>query len=119
MKAFFRGFKYAFKGLHYAFKTQINFKIHTVFACLAIVLGVLLRLSVAEWLWIIASVGLMLITELINTSIEVLVDLVSPEFNPKAGIVKDVSAGAVLVAAFLAVIIGICIFVPKLFHYAS
>jgi diacylglycerol kinase len=114
MKRFLKSFFYAFKGLAYAFKTQLNFKIHCFSGVLAIALGLYLNLSIIEWLWISLAIALVLIVELINTAIEVLVDLVSPQQHPKAGAIKDVSAAAVLLSALLALGIGLFIFVPKL-----
>ncbi len=113
MNKFLNSFSYAFSGLVYAFKTQLNFKIHCVVAVLVIALGVYSKLALAEWLWIIFAIGLVVIIELLNTAIEVLVDLISPQKQPKAGVIKDVAAAAVLVSALTAVIIGLCIFVPK------
>ena len=76
------------------------------------------QLNSSEWLWIIAASGMVLGAELFNTAIEVLVDLVSPEIHPKAKIIKDVAAGAVLIAAFAAVLIGLIIFLPKISYAA-
>ncbi len=114
MNKFIRGFGFAFKGLGHAVKTQLNFRVHLVLAVVAIALGWYLKLSSPEWLWIIFSIGLVLLTELVNTAIELLVDLVSPGFNETAGKVKDIAAAAVLVTAFTALAIGIIIFLPKL-----
>src|ERR1700710_2418552 len=114
MKKFIRGFYFAFKGLAYATKTQLNFRVHLVAAFAAIILGFLLKLSVHEWLWISLSCAIVLITELLNTSLEILTDLVSPDYNKLAGHVKDVAAGAVVIAALFSLITGIVIFLPKL-----
>lgn len=115
MKKFLLSFTYAIKGLIYAFRTQLNFKVHTFAAISATLMGFYFNISRPEWLWIILAIGLVLITELLNTALEVLVDFVSPGFHPKAGIIKDVSAGAVLIVAILAVAIGLIVFVPKVF----
>jgi len=114
MNKFIRGFGFAFKGLGHAVKTQLNFRVHLVLAVIAIAMGWYLQLSSAEWLWIIFSIGLVLLTELINTAIELLVDLVSPGFNETAGKVKDIAAAAVLVTAFTALLVGAIIFLPKI-----
>ncbi|MGB4776404.1 MAG: diacylglycerol kinase family protein [Daejeonella sp.] len=113
MKRFFNGFSYAFNGLIYAFKTQMNFKFHVVATLATLGLATYLKISSAEWLWIITAISLVLIAELFNTALEVLVDLVSPAHHPKAGIIKDLSAAAVLLTAFLALFIGLVIFIPK------
>jgi diacylglycerol kinase len=117
MKKFLKGFVYAWKGLRYAFGTQINFKFHTFAAIAAIGAGYFLKLNLHEWLWITAAICLVLVAELFNTAIEVLVDLVSPDYHPKAGIVKDLASAAVLLTSLLSAIIGVCIFFPKLFAY--
>ena len=114
MRKFIRGFRYAYQGLIYAFSTQINFRVHVFSAAIAVLLGVYFELSHSEWIWIASAILLVLIVELLNTAIEVLVDLVSPDYHPKAGIVKDVSAGAVLLTAMFAVMVGLLIFVPKI-----
>ncbi len=119
MKKFFKGFIYAWQGVNYAFATQINFKVHSFSALAAIALGCFIGLSLMEWLWISAAILLVIVAELFNTALEVLVDLVSPEYNRKAGIVKDLSSAAVLLTAVLSAIIGICIFLPKILLYAS
>ena len=113
MEKFFKSFVYAFKGLAYALRTQLNFKLHCVSAVCVILLGLYTKLSSAEWLWIVLAIAMVLVLELVNTAIETLVDLVSPQQQAKAGIVKDVAAAAVLVAAFLALSIALIIFVPK------
>jgi diacylglycerol kinase (ATP) len=122
MRKFIRGFGYAFNGIWHATATQLNFKVHLVAAVLAVFGGCTLHISPDEWLWIILCIGLVLAAELFNTAIEFLTDLVSPEYNKKAGLVKDMSAGAVLVIAICALVIGLIIFVPKLLvliHHAA
>lgn len=113
MKKFLTGFVYAYQGLRYAFSTQINFKVHVFAALCAITLGLYLHLNVNEWLWICTAILVVLFVELLNTAIEVLVDLVSPEFNYKAGIIKDISAAAVLIAACFALTVGLFVFLPR------
>ncbi len=114
MTRFLNSFRFAFNGLKYAFGTQQNFKVHIVLGLLAISVGFIFEISISEWLWILLSILMVFIAELFNTAIEVLVDLVSPQYQVKAGIVKDVAAGAVLCAAGFAVITGLIIFLPKL-----
>lgn len=115
MSKFIKGFAYAGKGLCYAFKTQVNFRFHCATAIVVVLLGWYLHLNSHEWLWILFSIALVLVTELLNTAIEALVDLVSPEYHLKAGIAKDTAAAAVLVTALVAAVIGLIIFIPKLF----
>lgn len=113
MRRLIKSFGYAVSGITYVIKTQNNFKIHlvlTLFVCLA---GWYFSLSAGEWLSIVIVIGLVLATEMINTSIELLVDLVSPDFNLDAGRIKDIAAAAVMLTAFIAVIVGAIIFIPK------
>lgn len=122
MNKFIRGFGYAFKGLWHAAATQLNFRVHLFAAAVALFAGYILDISPGEWLWIILCIGLVLAAELFNTAIEFLTDLVSPEYNKKAGLVKDISAGAVLITAISAFTIGLVIFLPKLLallHHAA
>ncbi len=114
MKKFLLGFKYAMQGVRYAFSTQINFRFHSVAAVLVLLAGLYLGLSNSEWLWILTAIFLVIVAELFNTALEVLVDLVSPGFNAKAGIVKDLGSAAVLLTALLSFTIGLFIFVPYL-----
>jgi diacylglycerol kinase len=116
MKKFFNGFNFALKGLKYTFKTQLNFRVHCFVALIITGLCFYLDLATAEWLWIVAAMVIVLMAELANTAIETLVDLVSPEYNFKAGIVKDLAAGMVLIASLMALIVGILILLPKINH---
>jgi len=113
MRRLIKSFGYALAGIGYTVKTQMNFKIHLTAILAVLLTGWYVQLNPAEWLWIILAIGLVLVAELLNTAIEVLVDLVSPEFNTQAGKVKDIAAGAVLVAAIISVCIGAIIFIPK------
>jgi diacylglycerol kinase len=113
MRRLIKSFGYALAGIGYTVKTQMNFKIHLTAILAVLLTGWYFRLDSAEWLWIILAIGLVLVAELLNTAIELLVDLVSPGFNAQAGKVKDIAAGAVLVAAVIAVCIGAVIFIPK------
>lgn len=114
MSRFFKSFKFAINGIKYAVKTQLNFKIQLLAVLVAVGAGWYFHISGSEWLAIVLCMGAVLAAELMNTAIETLVDLVSPEFNPKAGMVKDVAAGAVLVIALTALMVALIIFVPKL-----
>ncbi|RZL46544.1 MAG: diacylglycerol kinase family protein [Pedobacter sp.] len=113
MNKFLKSFVYAFKGLSYAFATQLNFRVHCLATALAVLLGLYTGLSANEWLWITVAIAIVMILELINTALEILVDIVSPAQNPKAGAIKDLAAAAVLIGAIMAVVIGLIIFVPK------
>jgi diacylglycerol kinase len=112
---FLKGFVYAFRGLGFVTATQRNFRIQILIALVAVSLSYYLNISVSEWLAIIICVGMVLAAECFNTALEKLVDLVSPEFNKQAGLVKDVAAAAVLVCAITVITIALVIFVPKFF----
>ena len=108
-----QAFRDAFNGLREAWQTQPNLRMHGYAGCCAIALGVLLRLSLVEWLWISFAIGLVVFAELMNTAIEQTVDLVvGLHPDPLARQVKDVAAGCVLVACLIAVVIGGLTFIP-------
>lgn len=113
-KRLLNSFKYAFEGIYLGLKTEQNMKIHVIIMILVIIFGIILNISKIEWIICIILFGLVISLELINTSIENVVDLITQEKNQKAKIAKDVSAGAVLIAAIVSSIIGIIIFVPKI-----
>src|ERR1700709_1149421 len=114
MKKLIRSFGYAFKGVAYATTSQLNFRIHLVATALALLLGYFLHIATGEWQWLMLCITIVLVTEIFNTMIETLVDLVSPDYNEKAGRVKDMAAGAVVIAAAFALITGVIIFLPKI-----
>ena len=111
---FIAGFGYAFNGLWYALRTQVNMRVHLSIAVLAILLGILLRISTIEFAIILVMITIVFIAEMFNTVFELSIDLFSPEYHPLAKIAKDVSAGAVLLSALLAVMIGLFVFGPHL-----
>src|SRR5436853_1874950 len=111
---FAAGFHYAFSGLWYALRTQRNVRVQVVIACLAIIMGIVLRISAVEFAMIFVAITSVFIAEMFNTVIELCVDLASPEYHPLAKVAKDVAAGAVLVSAIFAVIIAFFIFGPHL-----
>lgn len=113
---FIRGFTYAFSGLWYALRTQRNARVHLAIALFAIFAGILLRISSVEFAIIFVAIASVFISEMFNTVMELCVDLASPEYHPLAKIAKDVAAGAVLLNAILAVIIGLFIFGPHLWE---
>lgn len=106
-------FGFAIQGLITFFKTQHNAWIHLLAAIVTIVLGFILNVNSTEWCWLIIAIGFVFAAEMFNTAIEFLTDIVSPQFHPTAKKVKDVAAGAVLIAAFSAVAIGLIVFLPK------
>ena len=116
MKKFIRGFGFAFNGLKYAFTSQLNFRVQVFVAIVAVAMGFFLRIGASEWHWVTLCIALVLLTELLNTGIEALTNLVSPNYNKLAGHVKDISAAAVLIVAFFALITGIIIYLPRILH---
>lgn len=108
------GLKYAFNGLIYALKNEINMRVHGLIIVIVISFGFLLQVSFVEWVLLSLTFGLVLISELFNTAVEALLDYLAPEWNPKAGIIKDLTAAGVLVASFIAIVIGLIIFTPKI-----
>ncbi|MEG1501250.1 MAG: diacylglycerol kinase family protein [Clostridiales bacterium] len=109
-------FHYAINGIFYAFAKERNMKIHGCIMVLVIILGFYLQIQTTEWLFLIITSGLVIALELINTSIEALVDLVTEEYRHFAAVAKNVAAGAVLFSAFIAIIMGLIIFLPYLIH---
>lgn len=108
-------FKYASEGIISTIKEERNMFIHFLIAIIVVITGVYVRLSLNEWLICLLLFALVFSLELINTAIENTVDLVTTKKNKKAKIAKDAAAGAVLIAAIFASIIGIIIFLPKFF----
>lgn len=111
---FFRSFSYALRGIGTVFKEEFNATVHLLAAMVAIVLGIVLKVAWFEWIILVLVMGGVFAMELINTSIENLADLYSRELNPKIKKIKDLAAGAVLVASITALVIGLIIFLPKI-----
>lgn len=111
--------RYAAEGVIYALRTQINMRIHAVVALLVIVAGLTLRISRLDWLFVCMAIAIVMVAELINTAVEAAVDLISPDIHPLAKAAKDTAAGAVLLAAVFAVIIGIFVFYRPLLTLMS
>lgn len=109
-----RCFVDAARGLCAVFVTQANAKIHAVATVLVVGAGFFCGLTRIEWALVVGAIALVWTAEAINTAIESIVDLVSPERHPLAGRAKDAAAGAVLAAAIGAVVISVCVFGPKL-----
>ena len=110
-----KSFLYASSGIRYALKSSRNFKIQLIFAVTSLMIGFLLQISQSNYVILIATIMSVLILEILNTSIESIVDLVvKKEFSSLAKISKDTSAGAVLLASINSVIIAVYIFVPKI-----
>lgn len=109
MTNFFKSFTFAFNGIKLSLK-QRNIKVLVCCAIVSITLGFFLNVNNSEWFAILLCIGIVLSLETINTAIEHLVDLVEPNFNPKAAAIKDLAAGAVLIFSIISAIIGTMIF---------
>lgn len=108
------GFKYAINGIKEVIKQERNFRIHLVMAIFVILFSFLIGLNMVEWAVILLVIGIVLAMEIINSAIERIIDYIKPEIHPQAKLIKDMAAGGVLVAAFLAVVIAGVIFIPKI-----
>ena len=113
-KKLINSFKYAIEGIWKSFKTERNMKIHVLAMLIVVALGIFLKLNKIEWCIIAIAIVIVLSAELFNTAIETVVDMISPEKNEKAKLVKDIAAASVLVLAMGAVIVGAIIFIPKI-----
>lgn len=109
-----QSFQYAFEGIWHTLKTQRNAQIHVAIALVIFAAGLALRLSLTEWAIIALTTGFVISTEMLNTATESAMDYVNADFHPHIKIVKDVAAGAVLIAALTAVVVGLLIFGPRL-----
>lgn len=107
-------FKYAYEGLRHVLRTQPNSWIHLIAAALVGILAIWLQLPLRDLAVLILVIGLVWVTECVNTSIEAVVDQLSPQRHPAAKIAKDVGAAAVLISALIAVIVGLLILSPPL-----
>lgn len=109
-----KSFGYAFKGIATLFKTQPNAWIHLTALLVVLVAGLFFKLNTTEWCLIALTSAAVLAAEALNTAIEFIVDLVSPQYHDLAGKAKDVAAAAVLLTAFGAIVVGFLIFFPKI-----
>ena len=107
-------FRFAFEGLWYALRTQRNTRIHLSIAAAVVVVGLCLNLSHVQWAVLTLTIGFVLVSEMLNTVAETLVDLISPGYHPLAKVVKDVTAGAVLLTAIVSVVVGLLVLGPPL-----
>jgi diacylglycerol kinase (ATP) len=107
-------FRYAFAGLRYLLWTQRNAKIHSALGLAAVALGFILGIDHYEWLVLILTIAMVLGAEGVNTAVEAAVDLASPDYHPLAKIAKDVGAGTVLLTAIASIVVGMVLFLPRL-----
>ena len=109
-------FKYACMGIKRAIKSERNMKIHVLATLIVTALGFILGLDPLEWVACIFSIVIVISSEMLNTALETIVDLVSPNINPLAKKAKDIAAGSVLVMAIGAFLVGLIIFIPKIIN---
>ena len=109
-----KSFKYAFSGFRKLIKNEHNARVHLAMTLIVILLGLVLKINSKEWSLIIIAIGIVFITELLNTAIEKLSDFVEPKWNDKIGEIKDYGATAVLIAAIVSFILGSIVFLPRI-----
>ena len=114
IKSRLKSFIYAFEGLKTLFRNEHNSWIHTVAAVAAIILGFILKINKTEWCLILFAIAFVFVAEIINTAIETLTDMVSPEYNKKAKEIKDLAAAGVLIASIVAFVIGAIVYGEKI-----
>lgn len=107
-------FRYAFEGIFTCIRHERNMKIHCAAAVCVIAAGTVLRIPVRDWITCFMLFGLIMSLEMVNTAVEAVVDMVTEEYKPLAKKAKDVAAGAVLISAIMAAVIGCMIFLPRI-----
>ena len=105
----------AFRGIRVVIATTRHFVIHILSAVLVLILGFYFKIAEFEWIALVFAIGFVVVAESFNTAIEIDIDLTSPDYHPFARDTKDVAAGAVLLSVFTAIIVGLIIFIPKIF----
>ncbi|MFC0395448.1 diacylglycerol kinase [Paenibacillus mendelii] len=116
MQRFFHNVGYAVTGIIHAVKTQRHMKFHLVAAAVALTTGAACQLSRVEWIILILVIAMVIAAELLNTAVEAVVDLASPDRHPLAKAAKDTAAAAVLVTAVAAVVAGLLLFGPRIWE---
>jgi diacylglycerol kinase len=119
MKIFFKAVLFALQGIKQFFSRDRNGKIQIVIGITAIVLGFTVSLTSFQWLLVLFCIGLVISLEMINSAIERYCDLVTTDFHPGIKTIKDVAAGAVLVASLMSLIVGLIIFIPALVEFLN
>ena len=107
--------KYAFKGAYLLVRYEPSIQVQVVIAVLMCGLGFYFDITSTEWLIQLLTIGLVISVEGINTAIEKIADFIHPEFNGTIGLIKDIAAGAVFIASIFAVVIGLVIYIPKIY----
>lgn len=107
------GLEFAWRGIMEAIKLEKNFRIHLIVMSVVIILGFIFKLEAFEWIFIILAIQFVLVTELLNSIFERVLDYLNMDYHPQIKIMKDMSAGVVLLSAICSIIIGLIVFIPK------
>lgn len=107
-------FRFAINGIIDAYKKEQTFYIVSIISIIVIICGFIFKISSFEWIIIVLLIGIILSLELVNTSIEATIDLITPKYHPLAKLAKDTVAGAVLISSIVSIILGLIIFLPKI-----
>ena len=114
IKGRLKAFVYAFKGLKILISSEDSFKAQFFIGLFAVLLGFIFKISETEWMIQLLTIGLVLVAEALNTGIEKIADFIHPDYHKKIEVLKDIAAGAALIAAIIAVIIGCIIYIPRI-----
>lgn len=115
LKGVIRSFKHSFRGVRILLRSEYNLYIQIVFAIFAIILGFYFEISLDEWAIQTTGIGLVIFSELVNTAIEKIMDMVQPEYDERVRDIKDLASGAVLFMVGISVAVGLFIYIPKVF----
>ena len=115
--AFWRSLKRAWRGICHTLKTQRHMQFHVLATIIVLSMAWWTKVSRFEWLILMVAIGCVIGAEVMNSAVEIVVDMVQPNFHPLAGMAKDVASGAVLVTAIQAIVIGLIVFAPSLFRF--
>lgn len=113
----FNKFKYSFQGMVYCFTHETSFIFETIAMIMVVVGGIIFKISFMEWIFSVLSLLLVMEVEFLNTAIEATVDMVTDKFHPLAKIAKDCGSAATCMASFMALIVNLIIFVPKVLPF--
>jgi diacylglycerol kinase (ATP) len=114
IQARLKSFVYAFEGVMFFIRFEAQATMHLIAIVAVLGAGYWFKISSMEWIAVVFAIGIVISSEMLNTAIEKLTDMVSPQINEQAKIVKDLAAGAVLIASLTAFIIGLIVFLPKI-----
>jgi len=117
LKKLTKSFAHAYRGLKVSIKEEQNLRIELVFCFIALSMGIYFQLVPLEWIILVITIALVIGAELFNTSLEKLVDLASPDLHPLAKKAKDAAAAAVFIFSFMAVLVGLYLFIPKILSH--